>query len=97
MLTLLKPASNMPRPMRSCALQLINIIHTLIKSFLGCFFSSLLHAVIADLFEPESNASINVQNEVDLSYVWPRATCTCKDADRILGEFGDQVLMTFSL
>jgi hypothetical protein len=27
------------------------------KMFLGCFFSSLLHATIADLFEPVSRAS----------------------------------------
>lgn len=31
---------------------------TFIKSFLGCFLSSLLQATIADLLEPVSNASI---------------------------------------
>ena len=30
---------------------------TFIKMFLGCFFSSLLQATIADLFEPVSRAS----------------------------------------
>lgn len=44
-------------------------VRTLTRSFFGCFLSNLLHASMADLFEPVSSASIYVEHSEE-NYVY---------------------------
>ena len=65
------------------------------KMFFGCFFSSLLHATIADLFEPVSRASklyvVKIWKSVskaDTNHRWALFVClkqqlTCRLFDSV--------------